>query len=255
MRVAYVLSRFPTIVETFILREIIELDSLGLQVLIFPIILEKYEVQHQESGKFMPHVRYIPFLSPTVILGNIKIFLKNPSQYMRILLTLVRENMSGPKFLSRALAIFPKAVIASETMRKEKIDHMHAHFGTHAAAYAWIVSQFTGIDYSITLHAHDIFNQKTMLQRKMKDASFLVTISDYNVRYIEKKISPQYLDKLNIIRCGVYPDMYQKRPDRLLQGRPFEIINVARLEKVKGHKFLIEACYELKKQGFLFHCR
>ena len=66
MRVAYVLSRFPTIVETFILREIIELDSLGLQVLIFPIILEKYE-EANESGCNIVHP--LPLISN--VIGNI----------------------------------------------------------------------------------------------------------------------------------------------------------------------------------------
>ena len=255
MRVAYVLSRFPTIVETFILREIIELETLGVEVRIFPIILEKNDVKHQESRKLMPQVRYIPYLSFNVAVGNVRIFLKNPWLYLKVFFILVKENLSGPKFLSRAMVIFPKAVIASEVVSREKIDHIHAHFGTHAATYAWIMSQFTGIPYSITLHAHDIFNQKTMLKRKMDDASFLVTISDYNVHYIEEKISPKYTDKINIVRCGVYLDQYQTRPDRSLQGRPFEIINVARLKNTKGHKFLIEACTIMKKSGIPFRVR
>ena len=47
LRVAYVMSRFPKITETFVLREILAVRRPGLEVELFPLILEKGVVERR----------------------------------------------------------------------------------------------------------------------------------------------------------------------------------------------------------------
>ena len=48
LKVAYMMSRFPKITETFILYEILELKKLGIDVEIYPLIRERVPIQHPE---------------------------------------------------------------------------------------------------------------------------------------------------------------------------------------------------------------
>ena len=47
--IAYMMSRFPKISETFILYEILELERLGLTVDIFPLIHQQEDKKHPEA--------------------------------------------------------------------------------------------------------------------------------------------------------------------------------------------------------------
>ena len=57
----------------------------------------------------------------------------------------------------RAFALYPKAVWMAHQMNVDKVEHIHAHYATHPALVAWVINQITGISYSVTAHAHDIF--------------------------------------------------------------------------------------------------
>ena len=61
---------------------------------------------------------------------------------------------------------------------------MHAHFASHAATAAWIVHRLTGIPFSFTAHANDLFVAPVLLDRKVADARFVIAISEYNRRVL-----------------------------------------------------------------------
>ena len=48
-RVAYVMSRFPKLTETFVLFEMLELEALGFEVEVFPLLREREPVAHAEA--------------------------------------------------------------------------------------------------------------------------------------------------------------------------------------------------------------
>jgi glycosyltransferase involved in cell wall biosynthesis len=117
---------------------------------------------------------------------------------------------------------------------------------------AYIVSSLTGIPYSFTAHSSDIYFNQTMLGEKIQHASFVATISEYNRTFLQNIYPNISAGKIKVVHCGVDPAKFQKPVQRI--SNPFNIICVGRLEKVKGHKYLIEACAQLKAQNVDFSC-
>lgn len=248
------MSRFPKLSETFILREMNQVSRHGLDVALYPLLLEDQPIRHPETEAWLPQVRRLPFLSKAVLEANLRQLAQDPWRLAKLFGMVVGQNWCSPNFLFRAIALFPKAVYAAERIRREGVQHIHAHYASHPALVAWIVFRLTGIGYSITVHAHDIFVRTTMLEIKLRDADFIVAISTYNRDYLAETIGSWLLEKTKVIRCGVMPDRYL--PGRTIKsGERLEIIHVGSLQPYKGQRFLVEACAQLKDRGLPFRCR
>jgi colanic acid/amylovoran biosynthesis glycosyltransferase len=253
-KIAYIMSRFPHLPETFILREMNKVRQYGLDVALYPLILQEEPVRHRETDAWPPKVRRLPFLSSAIIVANLRWFARDPWKFISIWARTLKENLRSPNFLIRAAALFPKAAYAAQLMQREDVQHIHAHFASHPALVAWIIHQFTGIHYSVTVHAHDIFVRKVMLETKLRQADFIVAISAYNRDYLAKSLGSWVMEKTKVIHCGVEPGLYE--PAQLIQeGQRLEIIHVGSLQPYKGQKFLVEACAQLKQLGLPFRCR
>lgn len=252
-KVAYIMSRFPTIAETFILYEMLELKRLGLQIEIFPLIRQKEPVRHAEVDKLAGQVHYHQLFSVATVAAQLYWFRKKPKRYLQLWWKIIRTHLKSLKFLSRSLVVLPLAALYARRMEELAINHIHAHWATHPTLAAYIIKQLTGISYSFTAHADDIYVDQTMLDEKVRQANFVVTISEYNRQFLSELYNGLVAPKTFVIRCGVDLGVFQvgaaKKPND-----QFTIICVARLGKAKGHKYLIEACAQLKAQGLNFRC-
>jgi len=253
--IAYVMSRFPKLSETFILREMNELERQGYQIALYPLIFHKEPVVHAEAEAWIPRMRYSSFISRDILMANVKKFIRHPGTYGRLWRRVLWENRTSGKFLSRAMALFPKAVHMARKMQDEGIVHIHAHFATHPALTAWLIHHLTGIPFSVTVHAHDIFIDREMLDTKLGDAAFVVAISDYNRNYLSEVVGNRIQDKTQVIHCGISLENYVPRSSPRKSGENFEIISIGSLQPYKGYPFLIQACVLLRDRGIPFRCR
>jgi glycosyltransferase involved in cell wall biosynthesis len=256
MRIAYIISRFPLLSETFILREMIEIEKLGHELVVYPIICQDQPVIHDEARGWLTRVKCIPFLSSEVIAENIRVFFNKPVLYLHLLWRIFFENLSSMDFLIKDLYLFPKAVYTSRQLIEEKIDHIHAHYATHPGFEAWVIHQLTGIRYSITIHSHDIYDCHAMLKTKLEGAEFLAPISNFNIDYMANLIGEHIRKKCTVVRCGVDDKHYipiSTKPDE--QNGKFEILQVGSLHWKKGQLYLIQAMSLLKERNFSFRLR
>ncbi len=251
--VAYLTSRFPVISETFILYEILELERLGLRVEVFPLMRQQEHVQHAEARTIVERAHYSRFISPAVLKAQLYWLRKRPGAYLRAWKAALRGNMGSLGFLLRALVVVPQAALFARQMQDVGVEHIHAHWATHPALAAYVIQCLTDLPYSITAHAHDIYEDRAMLDEKLRHASFVVTISDYNQRFLRELYGSSVADKIVVIHCGIDPDVFQPRPVKADSDR-FTIICVANLRDYKGHPYLIDACAHLKTQKVKFRC-
>lgn len=254
-KIAYIMSRFPHLPETFILREMIALEKDGWQLALYPLIVQEQAVIHEETEAWLDKVEAIPFFSKEILAANGRFLLRHPGRLMTTWGKAIWENLSSPKFLLRTLAILPKATLAAEKMVQEDIRHIHAHYATHPALFAWIIHRLTGISYSLTIHAHDIFVTTVMLKTKFKDAAFIAAISEFNRDYIADLVGNWVREKTHIIHCGIEPQKYVATARPQSQANPLEIVSTGSLQPYKGHRYLIEACDILHRQNIPFCCR
>jgi colanic acid/amylovoran biosynthesis glycosyltransferase len=276
-RVAYVMSRFPKLTETFVLYELLALRASGIDVDIHPLlrarntaahpeaasllrkILELFRapnraaVMHPEALRLLDHVHVRPLLSGRTLVENAATALARPRRYFGALLTLIRANAGSANFLLGGLAIFPKTVCMALDMERSGVEHVHAHFANHPAAAAFVIHRLTGIPYSFTAHGADLQVDQHMLREKVAESAFTVTISEYNKRFIVEHCGPGSGDKVRVIRCGVDPETFgtaRAAP----RGDGFRVLCIGTLYPVKGHRFLLEACLELHRAGVAFEC-
>ncbi len=207
-KIAYIVSRFPHLPETFILREMISLEQLGCQIELYPLIIQRQELIHHEARPWLARAHVVPWASVELLRANILKLLRHPRQYFSLFWRVLRENFRSPKFLVRALLLFPRAVWMADRFKMDGINHIHAHYATHPALVAWLINQLTGISYSITVHAHDIFVEKPMLATKLQDAVFVSSISEFNRKYLADMFGPWVQQKTQIVRCGIDPTYY-----------------------------------------------
>lgn len=254
-KIAYIMSRFPHLPETFILREMNEIEHHGWEVALYPLIKQEQDVVHDEAKSWIPRVRHLPFMSMGVIKANIQALLKKPGRYLSIWGRTIIENLSSPNLLIRAIILIPKAVYAADKMQAEGVQHIHAHYATHPALVAWVIHSLTDISYSITVHAHDIFVRTAMMETKMRYAKFIAAISNFNREYLGEKIGIWVKNKINIVHCGILPEKYEPTERVWQVGDCFEIITTGSLQAYKGQKYLVEACAILRDKGIPFRCR
>ncbi len=252
-RVAYVMSAFPTVTETFILFEILELERTGVHVEIFPLRPRGEETSHPEAGPLVARTRYARLASLPTLAAQVHWLRRDPRAYLGAWWRALRGNARSRPFLIRAIAVVPLAARFAREMQELGVQHVHAHWATHPALAANVVHHLTGLPYSFTAHAHDIYIDRSMLEEKIRDASFVVTISDFNRRMLEDLYGPWAADKTSVIRCGVDLSAFTPRPARA-PHEPFTVSCIAGLREKKGQLHLVEAVGMLRAEGRPVRC-
>ena len=256
-RVAYIMSRFPKLTETFVLYEMAALERLGARVEVFPLMRHRSEVHHPEARAFVERAHYLPLLSWGIAMANLRSLVAAPRRYLRTWWEVVRGAWGSPRYLLGGLAFLPKCVAFAERMRSLGVTHVHAHFASHPAAAAFIIHRLTGIPYSFTAHGSDLHRDRCMLREKVHHCAFAVTISDYNRELMVQECGPRYRDRIHVIHCGVDGGLFAPEVGRG-QGEPARlatrIVCVASLDEVKGHRYLLDACALLRDRGVEVRC-
>lgn len=76
--IAVLLSRFPLVTETFILREVEELERQGQPVRLVPLVREHAAIVHREALAWLPRALFTPFVSPAILAANVRAFARRP---------------------------------------------------------------------------------------------------------------------------------------------------------------------------------
>ena len=252
-RVAYVMSRFPKLTETFVLYEILALEKFGIEVQIYPLLRERQAVSHPEVFKLLSRVHFLPFLSLPILRAQLHFLRWKPVEYLRVLCDVLRGTWGSANFFFGAWGIFPKVVRFAYEIQKEGISHIHCHFASHPAVAGFIIHRLTGIPFSFTAHGSDLHVERRFLNQKVKEAAFVVTVSAYNKELIIRECGEDIREKIHVIHCGVDPEVFRPLPQRMKDGPP-RILCVASFEEVKGHAYLVEACRILRARGTQFVC-
>jgi colanic acid/amylovoran biosynthesis glycosyltransferase len=252
MNIAYIMSRFPKLTETFVLDDVIQQQGLGSEVLVYPLLREPGQLTHPEVTRVLPKVRFTPFVSHDILSANWKFLCSSPAKYCKAITAVLWGTLPSRNFFVGALGILPKSVFFAQQMRLQGVEHVHAHFATHPALSAFVIHRLTGIPFSFTAHGSDLHVDQTMLDKKLAEAKFAVTVSSYNKESMVAKCGEFARRKIHVLHCGVDTDFFC--PCSRPENRMLRLICVASFGEVKGHKYLVEACRLLRDRGLEFCC-
>jgi colanic acid/amylovoran biosynthesis glycosyltransferase len=255
-RIAYVTSRFPKLSETFVLTELLALERRGVAVDLYPLLRERPALVHPEAAPLVGRARFTPFLSPAIVASQLFWLRRRPRAYLRAWRDVLAGTWGSPNFFAGAVACFPKVAHAARRMQADGVTHVHCHFANHPAVAGLVVRRLTGIPFSFTAHGSDLHKDRRMLDRKVAEAAFVVTVSHDNRRLIVRECGDHVAAKVHVVRAGVDTRLFAPAPHSR-QGDPaaLSVVCVGTLHAVKGQAHLIEACRLLANDGVAVRCR
>ena len=142
----------------------------------------------------------------------------------------------------------------AQEIKQRGIPHLHAHFGTVSTSVARLAAHFADVSYSFTAHAKDIFHETVNpedLRRKLRDATTVVTVSDYNLAYLRQQFGEDARTVQRIYNGMNLEELHYHPP----KPQTPCILSVCRLVEKKGLSVLVDACALLKQWGVVFTCQ
>lgn len=252
MRMAYLVSRYPAVSHTFILREVLQLRERGFDIEVASINPPDSTAQnmspdeHGEAGRTY-------YVKRHGILGALSAHLhglRRPAAWLRGLRFAL--GLGGWNLRQKAYGVFyfTEALMLARWMESHGMTHLHVHFASAAANVALVLKQIAPIGLSLTVHGPDEFYDAPgqWLREKIAAADFIVCIGAFARSQLMHLSPASEWHKFEICPLGVDPERYApvRRP---IEARPFTILCVGRLTPAKGQRILIDACRQLHQSG------
>ena len=247
-RIGYVLKVYPRFSETFIVTEILAREAQGEDLSI-------YALRPTTDARFHPEIARVAARVNWVGRPNRAIDL-----WSQLTEGLTRqEDRERFAAIMPVLAELPGDVVAqgvelARQARRDSITHLHAHFASLAGRVAWIASALTGIPYTVTTHAKDIFHESVdpvWLRRICADAQRVIAISRYNEDYLGTVLAGTGAT-VSLRYNALELDRFSYRapqPVSATRAEPLRVCAVGRLVPKKGFADLVEAVRILVSSG------
>jgi colanic acid/amylovoran biosynthesis glycosyltransferase len=97
-KIAYLMSRFPKLTETFILYEILALERFGITIEIFPLLKERQNISHPEAQRLAERAHYQPFISVSILAAQWYFIRRRPGAYFKVWGEVLRGTFGSANF-------------------------------------------------------------------------------------------------------------------------------------------------------------
>ncbi|WP_088278336.1 glycosyltransferase [Ideonella sp. A 288] len=239
---------FPKLSETFILEEVLGLEKLGVPLRLYALAAPTDAVSHPAVDRVKARVTLVPAKpwrdGMRFVRRHLGLLAASPWRYLQGLQAAMGRGNKG-------LTDFARAGWLAGQMRDDGVAHLHTHFISTPADVAELVSQISGVPFSISAHAKDIYlSDAADLRRKMGAARFTVTCTEFNCRTLREIAPDANVQRMyHGIDGGAFHPSCREKPSLV----PL-ILSVGRLREKKGLDTLIEACRLLQGRGVPFRC-
>lgn len=249
--VAFIVKGYPRLSETFIAQEILALERRGLKVKIISLRHPTDIQTHPVHREISAHIDYLPeylhheplrLITALATLCLKKRFLKTIKIWWK---DLVKDpTRSRVRRLGQALVLTHELGC--------DIRHLHAHFLHTPASVAHYASILTGLSWSVSAHAKDIWTTPDWdIRQKLSDCSWAVTCTQNGLQHLSS-MAPKgrvrlVYHGLDMIRFS-RPKMPWSERDGLKADDPLVILCVSRAVPKKGLDTLLLALERIPPQ-------
>lgn len=248
-----VLKGYPRISETFISNEISLLEEQGITVHIFSMRNPRESFTHKSVEAIKAEVTYLPeafwlylhrFLWP-----NLSTALHSPQGYLRAFRLAWRRFLRNRNFMT--FKHFFQAAYLVYHAQGKNIAHLHAHFAHSPTSVAMFSSEISGIPFSFTAHAKDIYtSDREQIAEKIGKARFVVTCTKYNKNYLEDLVD--HRQTVHCVYHGIDLALFFAHAVKRTPAPPYTFLTIARLVEKKGIPDILKALALLMQEGFPF---
>jgi len=252
-KIVYLVDEFPSVSETFILREMQGLrERHGLRIV--PAALrrgrqpEAYSEQAQalvEEAVFRPGR-----LGLRAGLIGLALLLRAPGGWVCAMRLALGQALRRPRLVREVLsALFTAGYFALRLPRG--VRHVHAHFASQPATIGLLLAEILGVGFSFSAHARDIFTDEAhLMEVKLPEAEFVAVCTAYGMEALARQHPLTCAGKLHLVYHGLDVDRYRPTP-RVGRHVPV-ILSVGRLVEKKGFPILLRAAGILRSRGAEF---
>lgn len=254
MRIAYLVNQYPKVSHTFIRREIHALEAQGVEVVRYSIrrvkepLLDPADRREQEQTRVVLDVGEAGLATALTKQAALR-----PRAFARASALAARIGFGSERGLAHHVAYLGEACVLVDWMAADRVEHVHAHFGTNSTAVAMLVQALGGPSYSFHVHGPEELDKPLgiALGTKIRNARFVCGVSSFCRSQLYRWVDHENWPKVHVVRCGVDPSFLDSPP------APFpsapELVSVGRLNEQKGQLLLVEALGALAREGLSFH--
>ena len=248
--VAYLVNQYPKVSHSFIRREILALERLGIPVQRIALHGWDAELVDDEDALERSRTRYVlqqglkGLLAPTL-----RALVAAPASFCKALWLALRVGWRADRPLPYHLVYLAEACRVLPWLQASGARHLHAHFGTNSAEVAMLVRALGGPPYSFTVHGPEEFDkpQALGLGEKVRRAAFTVAISSYGRSQLYRWVAHTEWPKIEVVHCGLDKAFHTvAATDPPTEPR---LVCVGRLCEQKGQLLLVEAAQQVVRQG------
>jgi len=265
-QIGYILRSYPRLSQTFILNEMLGLEQSGIQLRIFALVDSRETLVQPQVAKVRARVNYLEAGlkrgNAEKALEHIRLFITKPYRYLSTLYYLLRHpDLNDGYVVNDRWTAFHQSVYLAHLLQRDRNQtgretiHLHAHFAHDPALVAYLTHRLTGIPFSITTHARDLYQvPEPVLVDRIKSARAVITCCGANIHHLQRLIPPEAQKKLHLIYHGV--DLEKFRPPTEGQGGnglPL-VLSAGRLIDKKGFPDLLAALAGVHRAGIPFRC-
>jgi glycosyltransferase involved in cell wall biosynthesis len=249
LKIAYLAPEIPALSATFVYNEILRLEESGCQIVPLSVHVPLSAAREQIIDDLRNRTYYL-YRTPKsrMLMAHLGVMIRRPVNYFSAFWMMLFDAVKMGLINRIGLGLFYRFFVAGQVARillEEQCRHLHVHFAHIPADIAMYASKISGIPFSFTAHANDLFERGWLLDKKVRRARFVATISEYNRQFLSQKGAAE--DKIHVIRCGV--DAGNVRASNAIP----KIGTLGRMVEKKGIDDLIRACKILKDQNIAFH--
>ncbi len=254
MKLGILISMFPEAHETFILRELAELERRGVAFEIFSLQLPRDRLEDPDARRLASRTRYGRLWGARAWGGLVATVCTRPLRLGGALLRLVHAYARQPLALLKSLAIVPLTLRYGRLARRAGIRHLHGHWANVPTTACWFLSMvYEDLSWSAAIHGENIFTENAGLRRKLFDARFIVVCNGYSLRHLRERMGLPRPEDIHLNYHGLSPRVWEAAasatPATPGRNGSFTILTIGRLVDFKGHDDLIRAVGRLAAEG------
>lgn len=249
-RIAYILLWFPLSSETFIFREIKDLQNLGMSIFVYTMYGKNLKGCSEKMRAWSgPIFRMGVKALPAIIAAFSRALYQRPALVWSLLKQGFFRRMRNMEAQLENSWCFFAAFLLAEKCLRDKISLIHSSWANGPATAAWIASRITGIPFAFTGRAGDIYPPDGLLAEKAADALFLRVNNQANVKWLQSFCPANQQEKVKLVYNGLTLPERAKWQGRANFDCP-TILAIGRFARTKGFPELFTAMARLKRENF-----
>ncbi len=238
MHLLYIATNFGSLTHTFIAREVTALRRRGHRVDLLALRPTSRD-QAARPECDLSGCRYVfprPWLG--VLWSVVLVALKRPRRWLAAVAAVLTTPGATPADRLKLLGQLAVTTTIVDLVERDAPQLIHAHLANPPGSYALFLSLLTGIPFTFTGHAADLYRRPVGNVLKLRRAAGAVAISGHNLEHY-RQVCPT-LRLAAIVHCGVRPADFAFTPRQPHDG-PRRILAVGRAVTKKGFHRLLEA--------------